>query len=222
MKLCIDTCTNVCSVALVHDKKIIAERLYNDKLRHSEILLVEIDEMLKRLEIGVDQIDCIYVSNGPGSFTGIRIGVTVANTMAYANNIQVKSYSVLELMAQSIVSHEGVICSMLNAKNNRYYFGVYQSDGQRLKELVKKQVLNVEEIYLILNESYKNVKIVGDIEEEHNKRLSGVGKIVSSSFAIPRAALMSFIEIDGEQQTDKYVKPVYLEKSQAERMLKSE
>ena len=229
MKLCIDTCTNVCTVAAVEENKVLSERTYNDKLKHSEILMVEVEEMLKRLEKTSNDLDSVYVTNGPGSFTGIRIGVTVANTLADTLNVPVYDYSVLDLIASNFMYANKPICSMLYARNNRYYFCIYQATDGMLEMLREYDVLDINEIIEEIKSNYDEIIFAGDIDLSHYKLLSSNGLIANPSVTIPKASTMPFINISNKEEivksekiNDMFIKPLYLEKSQAEKMAKND
>lgn len=226
MKLCIDTCTNVCSVSVIEKDKIIGERTYNDKLRHSEILMVEIDEMIKKLDRVPSDIDEVFVTSGPGSFTGIRIGVTAANTLADTLGVKVNGYTVLDLVAGNFMCHTGHICSMVYARNERYYFAIYEAKKGSLKLKTAYDVKTIDEI-LKISKKYKHLIFAGDLNQNHLEKMSKRGLVATNGLNIPRSAMMPFLKIEnrdklGKQEMidGKYVKPVYLEKSQAEKMKK--
>ncbi|MCQ2748897.1 MAG: tRNA (adenosine(37)-N6)-threonylcarbamoyltransferase complex dimerization subunit type 1 TsaB [Clostridia bacterium] len=226
MKLCIDTCTNVCSVSVIEKDKIIGERTYNDKLRHSEILMVEIDEMIKKLDRTPSDIDEVFVTSGPGSFTGIRIGVTAANTLADTLGVKVNGYTVLDLIAGNFMCHEGHICSMVYARNERYYFAIYEAKKGTLKLKTSYDVKTIDEI-LKLAKKYKHLIFAGDLNDSHIEAMNKRGLVASKGLGMPRSAMLPYLNIENkdklgrEEMIDgKYVKPVYLEKSQAEKMKK--
>lgn len=229
MKLCIDTCTNVCTVAAVEENKVLAERTYNDKLKHSEILMVEVEEMLKRLDKTSSDIDSVYVTNGPGSFTGIRIGVTVANTLSDTLKVPIYDYSVLDLIASNFMYTNKTICSMLYARNNRYYFCIYSSSDEKLEMLREYDVLDVNEIIEEIKSNYDEVIFAGDIDLSHYELLKSNGILVNPSVNIPKASVLPFVNIVGKKEmnqnekiNDMFVRPLYLEKSQAEKMMKND
>ena len=224
MKLCMDTCTNVCTVAIVDNNKVLAERTYNDKLRHSEILMVEVDEMLKRLDKTSEDITEVFVTNGPGSFTGIRIGVTAANTIADTLNIKVNDYSVLDVVAANFSFTNKIICSMIYARNDRYYFSIYDSNNGTLDMLHPYDVLTIDEILEEIKSNYEDVIFCGDLNESHFDKLNEAGVIANNALNIPKAGMMPFINLTGREKcdiekiNDMFVKPLYLEKSQAEKL----
>ena len=224
MRLCIDTCTNVCTVAIVDENnKVLAERIYNDKLKHSEILMVEVDEMLKRLEKKSSDLTAIYVTNGPGSFTGIRIGVTAANTIADTLNIPIYDYSVLDLIAGNFMYSDKIICSMLYARNDRYYYAIYSASNGKLEMVSSYDVLTINEILDEIKSNYDFVIFAGDIDDKHKEMMMECGTIVNGSFSIRRASVLPFINLEriaeiDDKINDMFVRPLYLEKSQAERM----
>lgn len=224
MKLCIDTTTNVCTVAIVNDNKVLCERTYNDKLKHSEILMVEVDEMIKKLDKTSSDIDEVFVTNGPGSFTGIRIGVTAANTIADTLGINVNDYTVLDVIAENFSYSNKIICSMIYARNDRYYFGVYDSKDGNLELLRPYEALTIDEIIDELKSNYDDVIFCGDLNESHFDKMKEVGVVANNALNIPKAGVMPFIKLSGREKcdiekiNDKFVKPIYLEKSQAEKM----
>ena len=224
MKLCIDTTTNVCTVAIVNDNKVLCERTYNDKLKHSEILMVEVDEMIKRLDKTSSDIDEVFVTNGPGSFTGIRIGVTAANTIADTLNVKVNDYSVLDVIAANFAYSNRTICSMIYARNERYYFSIYSSDNGKLEMLRPYEALTIDEIIDEIKSNYDDVIFCGDLNESHFDKMKEVGAISNNALNIPKAGVMPFINLFGremcdiEKINDMFVKPLYLEKSQAEKL----
>lgn len=224
MKLCIDTCTNVCTVALVENDKVLTERTYNDKLKHSEILMVEVDEMLKRLEKTSEDISEVFVTNGPGSFTGIRIGVTVANTISDTLKIKVNDYSALDVIAANHSFSNRIICSMLYARNERYYFAIYSSNNGELEVLHPYDVLTIDEIIDEVKSNYDDIIFTGDLNESHLEKLNANGTVSSNAYNIPKASVMPFMKVSGRENcdidkiNDMFVKPLYLEKSQAEKM----
>ena len=218
MVLCIDTCTNVCSTAVIEDGKILAERLYNDKLKHSEILMVQVSEMISSLNKVPSDIKEIYVSNGPGSFTGIRIGVTTANTLAQSLGASIKSLSVLDLLAGNLIDTNGNICVMLDARASKYYMCIYNIYEGKISVLKEKELLHIDEIKSHIEECYEDIIIVGDVKDEDKKILGSSVRYSSKINNMPRAAVMPFIA-DSFKLQSEYSKPVYLEKSQAEKML---
>ena len=137
--LAIDTSSSVCSVAILEDDKLIDKNEIDDGKTHSENLMPLLDEVLKRNSIDIKDINMIACTVGPGSFTGIRIGVTAANTMADMLNVEVKSFSVLDLIAANVLIENEIVCSMLDARNDRYYVAIYTKTNDKIELSVERK-----------------------------------------------------------------------------------
>ena len=148
-QLLLDSSNLYLSVGLAKDKKVVDAIFYNAWQRQSELMVNEIDNILKRNKLDKKDLDAIVVGIGPGSYTGVRIAVTIAKTIAYALKIKVYAKSSLSLLA---INDEPTIC-LFNARSGRSYFAVYQG----LKQLEKDQVLPNEEVleYIADHPTYK-------------------------------------------------------------------
>jgi len=151
--LFIDTSTKDVSIATLEDNKIISLVQKDIKNEHSIYAIPYIDEVLKNSKIKKDEVEKIYVINGPGSFTGIRIGLTIAKVYSYITNINVVCISSLKAIALS--NEKGKIISLIDAKNNNYYLGIYDYD---FNDEIKEQFININDLKKIL-EKYKDYKI---------------------------------------------------------------
>ena len=115
--LCIETATTNCSVALSVDGKVIAlKEDYNNKYSHAERLHIYIEEILQKNNISKEQLDAIAVSKGPGSYTGLRIGVSAAKGLCFALDIPLISIPTLDALAYQVKEKNGAIVSMLDAQ----------------------------------------------------------------------------------------------------------
>lgn len=128
--LALDTSNVTLSVAIYNDKYE-SEIKLEGQLQHSLTLLPTIQNLFQNNDITIDDIDKIVVSNGPGSYTGLRIGVTTAKTLAYAKNIPLYSCSSLDLLQASLVHEKGYILSFFNARRNNVYAAIYK-DGKKI------------------------------------------------------------------------------------------
>ena len=154
--LFIDTSLSDVSIALLKDNKIISKIVKSIPNEHSKYALIYIDEVLKKANINPNEVNNIMVVNGPGSFTGIRIGLTIAKVYAYLLNIKVTLISSLKTLA---LSEEGeYILSLIDARNNNYYLGLYDNN---YKEVIEEHFSNIEEVKNLLEE-YKNIKVVSN------------------------------------------------------------
>ena len=152
--LFIDTSFSDVSIAILKDNKIISSIQNNIPNEHSIYAHPYIEKVLKDSNTLPKEIDEIIVGNGPGSFTGVRIGLTIAKVYAYLENIPVTLISSLKTLA---LSEKGeYILSLIDARNDNYYLGLYDKN---YNDVIKEQFTNIKEVQELLNE-YSNIKIV--------------------------------------------------------------
>lgn len=202
--LFIDTSLADVSIAILKDNKILSKIEKSIPNEHSKYAISYIDEVLKNSNIKASDVDNIMVVNGPGSFTGIRIGLTIAKVYAYLLNINVTLISSLKSLA---LSSEGeYILSLIDARNNNYYLGLYDSN---YNEVINEHFSNIEEVNQILDR-YKNVKIVTNTDikiDNYNKiNVLDIEKIITYYKDIP--------SVNAHQVLPNYLKlPQVLEKN---------
>ncbi|MFV0566378.1 MAG: tRNA (adenosine(37)-N6)-threonylcarbamoyltransferase complex dimerization subunit type 1 TsaB [Flavobacteriaceae bacterium] len=160
MILSIETATTNCSVALSKNGKTIALlEDYGNNYSHAERLHVYIDRILKETNVQPSQLKAIAVSKGPGSYTGLRIGVSAAKGLAYALNIPLISVSTLEALAHQVKTDKGYIIPMLDARRMEVYSAVFNFqyktvraiEAQILDEHAFAEYLSEERVYFIGN-----------------------------------------------------------------------
>ena len=143
LTLAIDTATKVCSVALCRDGEITAEYNINMGMTHSEGLLPQLEQLLKRTNTKKQDIDLIAVSMGPGSFTGLRIGLATAEAMAYSWQCLLHGVDTLKALAYNIPIEGLVLSPVLDAQKGNYYQALYQWQEGKLVELAATEVVNI-------------------------------------------------------------------------------
>ena len=146
ISLFIDTSSIDVSIAIIKDKKIISKINKAVPNEHSVYTTKYLDDALKESHLKPNDIDKILVVNGPGSFTGVRIGVTIAKTYAYLLNKEVIPVSSLKMLALS-TNHDNCL-SIINANHDNYYFSLYDKNNN---ELVKEQFNTKERVLEIIN-----------------------------------------------------------------------
>ncbi len=159
--LAIDTSTDYLSLAILKDGRLAAKFHKKAHRRHSILLVPMIDRLLKKAGLKIKKIDCFAISVGPGSFTGLRIGVTVVKGLAYALKKRIVAVPTLDAIADNAKSFKGVICPVLDARKNKVYACMYKSDGKSLKRLSKYLLLPSEELLKKLSK-YDKVVFLGD------------------------------------------------------------
>lgn len=155
-QLLLDSSNIYLAVGISKDGKVIDSIFYDAWQRQSELMVNEIDNILKRNKIDKKELDAVVVGIGPGSYTGVRIGVTIAKTIAYALKIKVYAKSSLSLLKYK---NEPTIC-LFNARSNRSYFAVYEGD----KVIEKDTVLTNEEVLDYISK-HPDYKLVGDTKQ---------------------------------------------------------
>ncbi|TWR31690.1 tRNA (adenosine(37)-N6)-threonylcarbamoyltransferase complex dimerization subunit type 1 TsaB [Mucilaginibacter pallidiroseus] len=138
MILQIETATTACSVALANNGEVIAVKEINERNIHAEVITVYIDELIKQSNISYSDIDAIAVSCGPGSYTGLRIGVSTAKGLCFALDKPLIAVETLAAMADGAVKHglvptDALICPMIDARRMEVYTAVYDAKGDIIK-----------------------------------------------------------------------------------------
>ena len=138
----IETSTTNCSVSLSFEgETLVLKEDYDTKYSHAERLHIYIDEVLKKAKINASQLDAIAVSKGPGSYTGLRIGVSAAKGLCFALGKPLIAISTLEALAHQVNTSKGVIVPMLDARRLEVYSAVFDANFNQIRE-VKAQVLD--------------------------------------------------------------------------------
>ena len=159
--LALDTSCKTAMAVITDNGKIIAGIQLHDEKTHSVKLLPAIEYILSAAGLKENELDAIAVTNGPGSYTGLRIGVTTAKTYAYTLNIPVIGINSLEALAASVnVGNDNIICPLIDARNTRVYAAAYQNGH----EILKTTPIECYEFCKILKEKYPNntLLLVGD------------------------------------------------------------
>lgn len=215
----IDTSTNVGTVAIYSDiKGTLGEISVNINKTHSENIMVMIDELFKLTNTTINDIDKIAVSIGPGSFTGIRIGVAVAKGLASATNCKIVGVNELDIIAGNSTSNECEICSIIDARKERGYYCTFKYENGILKQLEDYKVGELKEFL----ETRKEIRTVylGDGAINYKNLISNIvgenGLFAPKSLNLPRASVVAELGINNEDNLYT-MEPIYLSKSQAER-----
>ena len=164
--LFIDTSNQDVSIALLKDGKIINKITKSIPNEHSKYAVSYIDEVLKKSEITPKEVQSIMVVNGPGSFTGVRIGLTIAKVYALLNNIKVTLISSLKCLAIGNNKNKYIL-SLINARNDNYYIGVYDNN---YNDVINEHFGNIEEVNDIINK-YDDILVVSNNSDNDNVKV---------------------------------------------------
>ena len=159
--LAIDTSTDYLSLAILREEKIVGRFHRRSHMRHSSLLVPMIDKLLKKARLKVRDIDCFAISVGPGSFTGLRIGVTTVKGLAYSLKKPIVTVPTLDVIARNVKNFEGIICPVLDARKNKVYACLYKSDGDNIKKISKYLLLPVKDL-MEKTAQYAKIVFLGD------------------------------------------------------------
>lgn len=155
--LAIDTSNQVLGVALLKDDQIIGEIITNLAKNHSVRLMPAIDNLMKEVSMAPEQLDKIVVAKGPGSYTGVRIGITTAKSLAWALNIPVAGVSSLEILAYQGRFFNAPICSFFDARRGLVFTGIYQWNNNKLDTIHQEENMLMENLLKELAEKKSEV-----------------------------------------------------------------
>ena len=223
--LALDSSGLVASVAYLEEDKIKGLININYQKTHSQTLLPMLDEMVKTLEINLDELDCLACANGPGSFTGLRIGSATAKGLGLALNIPIVEISTTEGLAFNLFGTDKLIAPIMDARREQVYTGLYEFEGDELKTILPATAEPVEDTVARINETNRPVIFLGDGVAVFKDRIMELIK-VPVSFAPAGRRLQSAASVatlglkalrEGKAVPAKDHVPDYLRLSQAER-----
>lgn len=144
--LAIDTSTMTGGIALMEEENLIAESRLNVKVSHSERLVKELDHILNQSSLNIDDIDIFAISIGPGSFTGLRVGLSTVKGLVYQSSKKIVSVSSLEALAYSLPFCKYPICPMLDARKKEVYTAIFLWGDERLVKIMDEQVIGIDDL----------------------------------------------------------------------------
>lgn len=219
----IDTSSLAASVAVIEDNKLICEYTINTKKTHSQKLMLMIENMLKISDININEMDMIAVCEGPGSFTGLRIGMSTAKAISHVNKLPIVGVNSLELLAGNMNLCEKKICAILDAQKTQVYMGQYKYENGQLVELKSIDVVEIDDLIEELKATNEEWIVVGEAVYKYEDKLKEVDNIhiPAPSHNVSKASSLCVVAMDKYKNNinvnDCYsINPVYIRKSQAE------
>ncbi len=216
--LALESSAKAASAALLEDEKLIAQYSQCSGLTHSRTLLPMVDDMLKNTENTIAGVDLIAVAHGPGSFTGIRIGVSTVKGLAWAADKMCVGVSTLEAMAWHGVSAGGLVCPVMDARRSQVYNALFEINGAAPRRLCEDRAIALEELAEQIRG--KNAFLVGDGAELTYKYMLSAGidcRMAPQNLLYQSAWGVGMAALDKTPGTADDLLPVYLRLSQAER-----
>lgn len=223
--LALDSSGLVASVAIVTEDGMLAEYTVNYKKTHSQTLLPMLNEIVKMVDIDMEEIDAIAVAAGPGSFTGLRIGSATAKGLGLALNKPIIAVPTMEGLSYNLYGTEQLICPLMDARRNQVYTGVYEFIGNQLGVVKEQTAMAIEELIEEINTLGREVIFLGDGTAVYREIIEAKTK-VNYSFAPvhlsrQRAGAVGALGMElykkEQYETAAMHEPIYLRVSQAER-----
>ncbi|MFV8356041.1 tRNA (adenosine(37)-N6)-threonylcarbamoyltransferase complex dimerization subunit type 1 TsaB [Flavobacterium sp. XS1P32] len=206
----IETATKNCSVALAKEgKTIFYKEIAEEGYSHAERLHVFIEEIIKEVGITLQDLSAVAVSQGPGSYTGLRIGVSAAKGLCYALNIPLIAVDTLQALASQVAISNGLIIPMIDARRMEVYSAVFAPNLEQKREVLAE---------IITENSFENLQetlyFVGDCAEKCKSVLTKENYIFLDEIVYPSAKEMSFLSFEKLKKSDTvdlaYFEPYYL------------
>lgn len=219
----IDTSTMAANVAVLEDDKLICEYTINTKKTHSQKLMPMIENMLKLSDIDIKDIDAIGICVGPGSFTGLRIGMATAKAMAHVNNIPLIGVNSLEVLSANMDLCNKKICSILDAQRNQVYTCKYIVEDSKCKQIEEISIIPIDNLLEELSSTNEEWVILGEAAYKYKEKIEDISNITipSPSNNITKASSLCIVARDKFEQNIEVhncydINPMYIRKSQAE------
>ena len=233
-RLVIDTSSTAASAALFEDEQIMGEVFINSAHTHSQKLMPIIDVLMKQTGTRIRDIDAYYVCEGPGSFTGVRIGIATVKGFAQPYKKPVYGFSSMYLIACGLKHHKGLIVPIIDAKREDVYYGVYEwcSEEFGKLEILEEGVESLSSLLVYLQDKYpsREILLVGDAIENYAEIVQSIIEPIETASgtqpfvlgspmdALPKASNLMIKANESLTDTDVYtIRAKYMRKSQAER-----
>ncbi len=218
--LAVDTSSFPASVAVCNDGIILGEYVIRNQRKHSQNIMVMIERLLETLSLDISEIDVFAVTTGPGSFTGLRIGISTVRALAQAMNKPVVAINTLKALAYNMSYSKGIVVPMLDARRDEVFTAAYKFENGKVIEVTEPCVMSINEI----TEQYKGQETVllGDGVLIHRDELTECDfDFAPLQLMETRAGALCVAAMDAitNNELGNYndVQPLYLRKSQAER-----
>ena len=219
--LALDSTALDASVALCEDERLLAEYTIRNGNTHSETLLPMVESILHFFGITPNEIDLFAASEGPGSFTGVRIGAATLKGLAFDTQKPCIGVSTLEALARNLDAVNGIVCPVMNARRRQVYTAIFRMENRVLTRLLPDSALALTELDEMLKAYHEPIYLVGDGYEISADALTCPFTPTperlrhQSAYSVAQAAREAYLA--GTHTTDLEMSPTYLRPSQAER-----
>lgn len=218
--LAVDTSSEICGVCLLEDNNFVDNNSLNNGMTHSENLMPLISEILIRNELTLNDIGLIVCVVGPGSFTGIRIGVSTVKALAEVNQIGIIEVTSLEVLVGNVENAETKV-ALIDARNDQVYCGIFDKENNLLEDMIADSI----DIAVSRMQKYNNIVCVGNGAIKYKELL--ISRIPNIEFCdvheqcVEKCGKIGYKKfLENKMKDADEILPIYLRKSQAERMKK--
>lgn len=219
--LALETSAKAASCAVLRDRLLLCESFSNSGLTHSVTIMPMVKDMLSHANISIDDIDLFAVSAGPGSFTGLRIGVSAVKGMAMASNKPCAAVSTLEALAYNLSAFRGIVVAAMDARRNQLYTATFRCGGENPARISPDEALPIAELTEKLKAYHEPVMLIGDGAElcynEMRDRLPDISLAPASLLHQRASSVCAVVANMTVYQDAEELAPVYLRLPQAER-----
>lgn len=226
--LAVDTSSAAAGVALWEDGFLLGEYYLNTQLTHSQTVMEMASHLLKQSKTDVKSIDCFACAAGPGSFTGLRIGIAAVKGMAYGANKPCVAVSTLEGLANNLIGFDGYICPVMDARCNQVYTATFKCENNNITRIFNDSAIAIDELCeKLLTLGDEKIYFVGDgaklcmdklSSKLKNARICPSQLMYSRGSSVARIGEKMFLE--NKTVSAAMLNPTYLRLSQAEREMK--
>ena len=220
--LSIETAGNICAVAVTEDDKLIKEEILNDGNTHSVKLMPLLDKLLSEADTKISDIDLFACDIGPGSFTGIRIGVSTIKAFMDVTNKKALGISSLEILAENIEENEDIVCALIDAKNENVYYGFFKRENEKYEKIENLGFDNIDNVLQIAKQINKKIIFIGNgstiYKDMIESELENIEIILDEEKNDLNARNIAFAAFKKQEEAvdSNNLRPLYLRKSSAE------
>ncbi|WP_368929756.1 tRNA (adenosine(37)-N6)-threonylcarbamoyltransferase complex dimerization subunit type 1 TsaB [Bacillus pumilus] len=218
--LAIDTSNHTLGIALVKDSTVIGESITYLKKNHSVRAMPTVETLMKECGVAASELSKIVVAKGPGSYTGVRIGVTIAKTLAWTLSIPISAVSSLETLAANGQYFDGWISPLFDARRGQVYTGLYMFEEGKIQEIKQDQNILLTDWLHELKKTGKPVLFLGQdvhLHEESIRSILGETAVIAEgAFHNPRPSMLAFLGTDRPAEDVHQLVPNYIRMAEAE------
>ncbi len=220
----IDTAAAPCCAAVYDTEKqqILGSTVINNKLTHSVTLMPVVRDLIRNAELSTEDIGLFAVANGPGSFTGLRIGISAVKGLAFATSKPCAAVSTLEAMAYNVTAYDCVVCAAIDARCNQVYIALFRIEDGKVERLTEEECLKTDEAARMLSE-YDDIMLVGDGAVIMKKAMDNEGmenvKLAPDPLRYQTGYGVCLAAVNAPRLSPEQLMPMYLKLPQAQREL---